>query len=173
VEKFWSKDKGYLADYVNGDSKDWSMRPNQIIATSLPYSPLSEGKRKVVLDYVKQDLLTPRGMRTLSPNHPDYQGVYSGDQTTRDKAYHQGTIWPWLFGHFAEGFLKVHGKSGLSLIKSIYENFEETMLEHGVGSISEIYEADPPHRPEGAISQAWSVSELLRVKRLIDKIENE
>jgi predicted glycogen debranching enzyme len=171
VDTFWNKDKGYLADYVNGEYKDWSMRPNQIIATSLHYSPLSEAKCKVVLDYVRQDLLTSRGMRTLSPNHPEYQGTYAGDQSSRDKSYHQGTIWPWLFGHFAEGYLKVHQRSGVGLIRSVYESFEETIHEHGIGSISEIYEADPPHRPEGAISQAWSVSELLRVKQLLDKYE--
>lgn len=173
VMTFWNKDKGYLADYVNGDYQDWSLRPNQVIVTSLPYSPLSEGKRKVVLDQVRQDLLSIRGMRTLSPNHPDYQGTYAGPQAERDKAYHQGTIWPWLFGHFAEGYLKVHGKSGLSLIRSIYESFEETMHEHGVGTISEIYEADPPHRAEGAISQAWSVSELIRVKMLMEEVQNQ
>lgn len=168
---FWHKDKGYLADVVNGDYVDWSVRPNQILAASLPYSPISEQIRKLVLDRCRQELLTPRGLRTLSPMHPDYKGNYYGNQETRDRAYHQGTVWPWLLEHYAEAFLKIHGKSGLAHIRNLYEEFEAVMIEHGIGSISEVYDGNPPHLPGGAPSQAWSVAALLRIEELIRTYE--
>ncbi|MGD0712008.1 MAG: amylo-alpha-1,6-glucosidase [Bacteroidales bacterium] len=171
-DTFWNKEKGYLADYVCGSYKDWTVRPNMVFATSLPYSPLSDKIRQLVLERVQQELLTPRGLRTLTPKHPDYKGSYSGDQKERDIAYHQGTVWPWLLGHFAEGYLKVHGKSGLSLIKSLYDGFDSAMKEYCVGTIAEIYEGDPPHKAVGALSQAWSVGEILRMRKMIEKVEN-
>jgi len=170
-ETFWSKEKGYLADYVDGDFKDWSIRPNMIFATSLPYTPLSEKIRQLVVEAVRKELLTPRGLRTLSPKCPDYKEVYFGNQAERDNAYHQGTVWPWLLGHFVEGYLKIYGKSGLSFVKNIYENMEQTMFEHGISSISEVYDGNPPHLPGGTPSQAWSVAEILRVKNLIEQYE--
>ncbi len=170
-EIFWSKEKGYLADYVNGDYKDWCIRPNMIFATSLPYTPLSEKIRQLVLEIVKKELLTPRGLRTLSPKCPDYKEIYYGNQAERDSAYHHGTVWPWLLGHFVEGYLKIYGKSGLSFAKSVYENMEPTMFEHGISTISEVYDGNPPHLPGGTPSQAWSVAEVLRIKWLIDEYE--
>ncbi len=170
---FWSKDKGYLADYVDGEYKDWNIRPNMVFATSLPYSPLSEKIRQLVLEMIRKELLTPRGLRSLSPQSPEYKNICKGNQTERDYAYHQGTVWPWLLGHFVEGYLKIYGKSGLSFIKNIYEGFEPTIREHGIASISEVYDGNPPHAPRGTPSQAWSVAELLRIKWLIDKNENE
>lgn len=172
-EVFWSKEKGYLADVVNGDFKDWSVRPNMVFATSLPYMPVSEKIRQLILDTIQKELLTPCGLRTLSPNHPDYKGIYEGDQPTRDRAYHQGTVWPWLLGHFAEGYLKIYGKSGLSFIKNLFLRFEDDLKENGIGSISEVYDGDPPHKAGGAISQAWSVAEVLRMGKLIANYENE
>jgi glycogen debranching enzyme len=115
--------------------------------------------------------MTPRGLRTLSPNHPQYKGSYGGDQISRDLAYHQGSVFPWLLGFFAEGYLLIHGKGGVSFIKNLFYGFEPEMLEHGLCSISEIYDGDPPHKPAGAISQAWSVAELLRMYELIEKYE--
>jgi len=170
---FWSKEKGYLADYVCNDYIDWTIRPNQVIATSLPYKVVSEPIRKLILDTCTAELLTPRGLRTLTPKHPDYIGKYFGNQTTRDAAYHQGTVWPWLLGHFAEGYLTIFGKQGVSFIKNIYKGFEETIREEGIGTISEVYDGDPPHKPGGCISQAWSVSELLRMNELIKKYDVE
>jgi predicted glycogen debranching enzyme len=170
-ETFWNEQKGYLADYVDGDYKDWSVRPNMVFVTSLPYSPVDEDIRKKVESVVKKELLTPRGLRTLTPKNPAYKGTYIGDQTERDLAYHQGTAWPWLLGHFAEGYLKLHGRSGLSYIKSLYKGFESVMTEHGIGTISEIYDGDPPHQAGGAISQAWSVAELLRINWLIKQYD--
>ncbi|MBM3403884.1 MAG: amylo-alpha-1,6-glucosidase [Bacteroidetes bacterium] len=164
---FWSEKKGYLADSADDQQTDWTIRPNQVFATSLPYSPITQEIRKQVLSRIRQELLTPRGLRTLPPSHPDYKGTCFGDQPTRDLAYHQGTVWPWLLGHFAEGYLKLHGKGGLDFIKCLYAGFGAVMSEHGIGTISEIYDGDPPHSARGAISQAWSVAELLRMNHLI------
>ena len=169
LETFWDKDKGYLADVVDENGRDWSMRPNQIFATSLPYGVIDDIEiRKSILDAVKKELLTPKGLRTLSPKDSRYVGVYEGDQEKRDSSYHQGTVWPWLLGHFCEGYLRIHGEEGLSLVEKLYNGFEEDMVIHGIGSISEIYDGDPPHRPNGTVSQAWSVSEILRMKMMID-----
>ncbi|MBN2745280.1 MAG: glycogen debranching enzyme family protein [Bacteroidales bacterium] len=167
-ETFWDKDHGYLADFVDGDYKDWSIRPNMVIATSLPYSPISLKIRQLILKTAAENLLTERGLRTLSPRNSNYKGVCEGNQTERDLAYHQGTVWPWLFGHFVEGYLKVHGKSGVRKMQWYMEKIEETMKEHGIGTISEIYDGDPPHTPRGCISQAWSVAEILRANHLIN-----
>lgn len=164
---FWDEKKGHLADYTNGEYRDLSMRPNQVFATSLPYTPLDEEKRNRVLERIKSELLTPRGLRSLAPKNVLYKGVYTGNQTQRDLAYHQGSAYPWLLGHFVEGYLKLYGKSGLGFVTSLYLGFEEVMSEHGIATISEVYDGDPPHKPGGAISQAWNVAELLRINWLI------
>jgi predicted glycogen debranching enzyme len=171
IETFWDKEKRYLADYTNNDYKDWSIRPNQVIATSMLHSPLSQEMKKSILEVVRRELLTPRGLRTLGPGHPDYKGKYKGNQEKRDLAYHQGTVWPWLIMHFCEGYLNLYKRSGLSLIKTIVKNFEPTMSEHGIGTISEIYDGDPPHSPRGAISSAKSIAALLRIIELTEKTE--
>ena len=168
VKTFWYEKKSYLVDYVDGDFRDVSVRPNQIMATSLPYSPLDEEQRRKVLDVVQSELLTPRGIRSLAPKNPLYKGSCFGDQKSRDEAYHQGTAWPWLLGHFVEGYLKIYGKSGIPFVKSLYQGFEPTLMEHGIGTVSEIYDGDPPHTARGAVSQAWSIAELLRIKKMIE-----
>jgi predicted glycogen debranching enzyme len=173
VGQFWDQNHGYLADSIDGDKKDWTIRPNQVIATSMQYTPLKEEQRKSVLSVIKRELLTNRGLRTLSPQDMNYHGNYFGNPVERDQAYHQGTIFPWLFGHFTEGYLKIHGRGGLSLIKGIFKDFEKEMIEHGLGTISEVYDGDPPHKPGGSISQAWSVAELLRVADFIEKMESK
>jgi len=171
VDEFYIESKGYLADYVdeNGINKD--IRPNQIFAASLPYSMLTDEQISKVLYKVEKYLLTPKGLRTLSPVNEKYIGIYRGNQESRDSAYHQGTVWPWLLGHFCEAYFKLHGKSGLQFIKDLYYGFEEDMTKAGIGSVSEIYDGNPPHKARGAISQAWSVSELLRIKSMIDYFE--
>ncbi|GAB4107684.1 glycogen debranching enzyme N-terminal domain-containing protein [Echinicola sediminis] len=169
VKEFWDKKKGYLADVVNNGSKDWSVRPNMVFATSLPFSPLSDTKKAKVLEVIKVSLLTTRGLRTLAPDDPSYKGYYQGNQYQRDIAYHQGTVWPWLLGHFVEGYLKIHGKAGKNMVQKLIEGFDDTMSQYGVGTIAEIYDGDPPHRPKGAISQAWSVGELLRMMRIVSE----
>jgi predicted glycogen debranching enzyme len=171
IENFWNQTRGYLCDYVNDDFKDWSIRPNQVIATSVYYTPLDDEMIASILEVVKRDLLTPRGLRTLAPSHPDYQGKYEGNQEQRDLAYHQGTVWPWLIDHYCEGYVRLHKKSSLPLLKKIVKDFEPTMSEHGIGTISEIYDGDPPHSPKGAISQAMNVAALLSVLEKIDELE--
>jgi predicted glycogen debranching enzyme len=171
MNTFWNDKYAYLADYVNGDYKDWAIRPNMIFAVSLPYSPLSKEYMKAVLHIVERELLTVRGLRTLSPNHSEYEGVYEGNQIQRDKQYHQGTVWPWLMGAFVDAYLKVNGRSGLRKMQWHIEQFEDVMNEHGIGSISEIYDGNPPHQARGAISQAWSVGEIIRAMDVIDGFE--
>jgi predicted glycogen debranching enzyme len=162
-DTFWLSERGYMADYVDGDFKDIAVRPNMVIATSLPYTALDEEKRNKILEVAKRELLTPRGLRSLAPKNPMYKGDCVGDQVTRDEAYHQGTVWPWLMGHFVEGYLKIHGHTAVPFVNTLFMGFEPEMWEHGIGTISEIYDGDPPHKARGAVSQAWSVGELLRI----------
>jgi predicted glycogen debranching enzyme len=169
IELFWDSKIGYLADYVNDDEgRNTLVRPNMVIATSLPYSILNTEQMKNVLDIADKVLVTPRGLRTLSPSNSQYKGSYVGNQEERDKAYHQGTVWPWLIGPFCEGWLRVYGKQGVQKVRTLVYGFEEVMSEHGVSTISEIYDGDPPHTARGAISQAWSVGEILRIIELLE-----
>lgn len=171
IDTFWIENKKHLYDYVDENFSDKAVRPNQVFAASLPYSMLNTEQMKGVVDRVSSELLTPRGLRSLSPKNKNYKGVYEGDQATRDRAYHQGTVWPWLLGHFAEAYLRVYEKSGIHFIEKLYKGFEEEMNIAGIGSISEIHDGNPPHEARGAISQAWSVAEVLRIKTLIDKFK--
>ena len=168
-EIFWDEELGYLADYVNDNEKrNMQVRPNMVLATSLPYTMLTRDQMKRILDIVNRMLVTPRGLRTLSPSEEGYKGIYCGDQETRDSAYHQGTVWPWLVGPFCDGWLRVYGEGGASRVRKLIMGFEETLTEAGISTISEIYDGDPPHSPRGAISQAWSVGEILRIYTLLE-----
>lgn len=169
-ETFWSDEHQYLADYVFEGQANWDVRPNQVIAVSMPNSPLQDEQKRAVLEIVQSELLTPKGLRTLSPRHEDYKISYEGDHSTRDLAYHQGTVRPWLLGHFAQGWLNLYGKTGKHFINALAHNFEEDMFEHGLGTISEVYDGNPPHTPCGAISSASSVAEILRIMYLLKKI---
>ncbi len=173
IENFWDAQKGYLADYTNGHFKDWSVRPNQILAVSLPYSPLGEMQMKQVVDRVEKELLTPRGLRTLSPKNLKYKGVYRGTIQQRDEAYHQGSVVPSLIGHYAEAYLKLYKKAGLEVIKKLYNGFEPELQEYGVATISELFDGDPPHHPAGATSMATAVAELLRINEMIRDYEKK
>lgn len=167
-DTFWDDGKNYLADYVNGTFRDWSVRPNMVIAAAMDYSPLTLEMKKGVIDRVTAELLTPRGLRTLSPKNIDYKGTCEGNQESRDSAYHQGTAWPWLLEHYSNAYLKLHKNSGVAHIKEILYGFEEEMMNHGIGSVSEIYNGDPPHQAKGTISQAWSVAALLQMFKMIE-----
>ncbi len=134
-ETFWNAEKGYLADYVDGDHKNMDVRPNQLFAVSVPNSPIDKGRQSMVVELVKNDLLTPRGLRSLSPKNPHYKGQYTGDQNSRDAAYHQGVAWPWLLGAFSEAYLKLYGNQGKDFIQSLYQGFEEEMAEGGIGTV--------------------------------------
>ncbi len=176
INIFWDEKAGYLADYVEKDgTRNMFVRPNMVIAASLPYRMISTEMSKRILDRVESELLTPRGLRTLSPKNQFYKGSYTGSQFERDSAYHQGTVWPWLIGPFCEASLRLYGSSALSKVSSIIAAFEEVMMEHGISTISEVYSGDPPHKYGGTISQAWSVAEVLRVMDMIDQhlIEKE
>ncbi|NMB51101.1 MAG: amylo-alpha-1,6-glucosidase, partial [Bacteroidales bacterium] len=151
------------------EGRNLFVRPNMVLAVSLPYSMLSKEQMKSVLDIADKELVTPRGLRTLSPANKFYKGTYFGDQEERDSAYHQGTVWPWLLGPFCEGWLRVYGKQGVQKVKKLIYGLEEVMDEHGITTLSEIHDGDPPHAPRGTISQAWSVGEVLRIIDLLEK----
>ena len=161
---FWNEQSGCLYDVVNRGSPDASIRPNQILAVSLPYTMLNPEQAKGVLDVIERHLFTPFGLRSLSPSDPQYRGRYTGDPVSRDGAYHQGTVWPWLMGPFLTAYIKVHGdsESARRQAESWLSAFKDHLAESGLGHISEIFDGDPPHRPVGCIAQAWSVAELLR-----------
>ncbi len=174
LDLFWDEKAGYLADYVNDqEGRNMFVRPNMLIAVSLPYSMLTKDQMKSILDIADKELVTPRGLRTLSPGNKFYKGICFGTQEERDRAYHQGTVWPWLFGPFCEGWLKVYGKQGINKIKKLIFGLEEVMSEAGITTLSEIHDGDPPHAPRGAISQAWSVGEVLRIIDLLDYYSNK
>lgn len=160
---------GYLFDYVNGNMMDWSVRPNMIFTVAFDYSPLSRDQRKQVLDIVTKELLTPKGLRSLSPKSGGYNPNYVGPQNKRDLAYHQGTAWPWLFGFYVEGYLKIYKMSGLSFIERQLIGYEDEMTSHCVGSLPELFDGDPPFKGRGAVSFAMNVAEILRVLRLLSK----
>jgi len=169
LETFWDEKHGYLADYVNDEEgKNFYVRPNMVIAVSMPYSMLDKEKMKNVLNIADKELVTTRGLRTLSPGNMYYKGVCAGTQDERDSAYHQGTVWPWLYGPFCEGWLKVFGNQGVQKVKKLIFGLEGVMSEHGISTLSEIHDGDPPHSPRGAISQAWSVGEVLRIIELLE-----
>lgn len=173
VETFWNAEGECLFDYVDVDYRDASIRPNQLIAAALPYSPLDVEQRKNIVDVIKKELLTPRGIRTLSPQDVKYKGVYEGNQQQRDMALHQGTVYPWLASFFAEAYLNIHKQGGLSFVKRMLEDFEEEIGNHCVGSISECFNGNPPHVGKGAISMAWNVGGVLSIINLIEKYSNQ
>lgn len=159
---------GYLYDYVDGDYVDWSVRPNMIFAVALDYSPLDRQQKRLVLDFVTKELLTPRGLRSLSPKSEGYKPYCIGSQYERDLAYHQGTAWPWLLGAYLYAYLKVFGKSGVSFCERMLIGFEEDMSLHCVGTISELYDGNPPFESRGAISYAMNVGSILKLLKLLE-----
>lgn len=165
VEKFWNAEKKCLFDVVNGRERDGSFRPNQILAVSLDFVMLDDLRRESVVDAVHRELLTPYGLRTLERSDPRYVGVYVGDRRSRDRAYHNGAVWPWLIGPFATAYLKVKGHADFRrefMWKNFLSSLTGQVFEAGLGSVSEVFDGDPPHLPRGCIAQAWSVAELLR-----------
>jgi len=169
IETFWDEEHGYLADYVSdGGGRNMQVRPNMIFAASLPYTMLTKEQMKSILDIANRVLVTPRGLRSLSPAEEGYRGIYCGDQKKRDTAYHQGTVWPWLMGPFCDGWLRVYGEGGVSRVRKLIMGFEGALTEAGISTISEIYDGDPPHEARGAISQAWSVAEILRIYTILE-----
>ena len=160
---------GYLLDYVDGTMMDWSVRPNMIFAVALDYSPLTQQQMKSVVDICTRELLTPKGLRSLSPKSGGYNPIYVGPQTQRDYAYHQGTAWPWLGGFYMEACLKLYKRSRLSFIERQLVGYEDEMDYHAIGTISELFDGNPPFHGRGAMSFAMNVAEILRTLKLIDK----
>ena len=164
---------GYLLDYVDGQMMDWSVRPNQLFAIALDFSPLDMKERKSVLDICTKELVTPKGIRSLSPKSGGYNPMYIGRQEQRDFAYHQGTAWPWLTGFYLEAYLRVYRMSGVNYIERQLIGFEEELFYHCVGTIPELFDGNPPFHGRGAISFAMNVSGILRAIRLLEKYNNE
>jgi predicted glycogen debranching enzyme len=160
-ERFWNENDGCLFDVVDPD--DASIRPNQLFAISLPFPLLQGDRAESVLRVCESRLLTPVGLRTLAPDDPRYRGRIDGNQWERDSAYHQGTVWPWLLGPWITALVRVRGEAGREEARKLIDNMDQHLHEAGVGSISEVFDGDPPHTPRGCIAQAWSVAELLRV----------
>ena len=164
---------GYLLDYVDGQMMDWSVRPNQLFAIALDFSPLDVRQRKGVLDICTKELVTPKGIRSLSPKSGGYNPMYIGQQTQRDYAYHQGTAWPWLTGFYLEAYLRVYKMSGVNYIERQLIGFEEELFYHCVGTIPELFDGNPRFSGRGAISFAMNVSGILRAIRLLEKYKIE
>ena len=160
---------GYLLDYVDGTMMDWSVRPNMIFAVALDYSPLNQQQMKSVVDICTRELLTPKGLRSLSPKSGGYNPIYVGPQTQRDYAYHQGTAWPWLGGFYMEACLKLYKRSRLSFIERQLVGYEDEMDYHAIGTISELFDGNPPFSGRGAMSFAMNVAEILRTLKLMEK----
>lgn len=161
---FWNDETHCLYDYVDEEHRDASIRPNQLFAISLPFPLINGDRAKRVMDVIDEHLFTPFGLRSLSPKHPDYRGVYEGDLLARDSAYHQGTVWSWLIGPYITALVKTRSKPEVnSKLALIRKNMQEHLLFSGVGTVSEIFDGNAPHKPRGCIAQAWSVAELLRV----------
>ena len=163
---------GYLLDYVDEDYISWEVRPNMLIASSLEYSPLTTPERKKIFDICTKELLTPKGMRSLSPKSGAYNPIYWGGQVQRDAAYHQGTVWPWLSGFYLETCLKVYKRSGLSWVDRCFLGFEEEMNYHGIGTLPELFDGNPPFSGRGALSFAMNVAAVLRVNKVLSKFYN-
>jgi predicted glycogen debranching enzyme len=170
AQVFWNSEGNCLFDVVDGERRDDAIRPNQILALSLPFPLLGRNRARQVLKTVEHHLLTPVGLRSLSPQDPDYRPTYQGSPFLRDSAYHQGTVWAWLLGPYLTALVRVRGitgrKQGLKLLQAVRNHLSEA----GIGQISEIFDGDAPHTPRGCIAQAWSVAEIGRayVEDLLD-----
>jgi predicted glycogen debranching enzyme len=167
VHSFWNEERGCLFDVILPEGPDARMRPNQIFAVSLSYRMLSSEQQQRVVQAVEKQLLTPVGLRTLAPGDEGYRGRYGGDPVSRDSAYHQGTVWPWLLGPFITAYLNAFGRdrARLAYAASLLGGLEEHLNEGVLGQIGEVFDGDAPHRPGGAPAQAWSVAEILRTLR--------
>ena len=167
--KTFVNEHGYLFDYVDGQEQDWSVRPNMIFAAAFDYSPLSQDQKKKVIDICTRELLTPKGLRSLSPKSGGYTPMYVGPQVQRDLAYHQGTAWPWLGGFYMEACLKLYKRTRLSFIERQMVGYEDEMFYHCLGTLPELFDGNPPFHGRGAVSFAMNVAEILRSLEQMEK----
>jgi predicted glycogen debranching enzyme len=169
--RYWNHDTLCCYDVIDGpEGNDPALRPNQLLAVSLPYSPLDESKQRAVVDTCARHLVTSHGLRSLAPDDPSYLGDYGGDQHQRDAAYHQGAVWGWLLGPFVQAHLRVYRDPELA--QSYLLPLSRQLADGAVGTIGEIFDGEPPHEPRGCVAQAWSVAELLRVWQLTENAKS-
>jgi predicted glycogen debranching enzyme len=170
TELFCIENENFLYDFVDPDSRthDKTIRPNMVFAASLPFSPFSRIQQKAIIDTIERNLLTPRGLRSLSPNHPDYCGQIGGDHEQRNHDCFKGTAWPWLLGAFFDAYLKIFDHSGTHFLKSLLSEFENELHQNCIGTIAEYYNGNPPHEAGGAVSFAMNVAELLRITNKLE-----
>ncbi|MDB5094588.1 MAG: malQ1 [Candidatus Eremiobacteraeota bacterium] len=167
MERYWEPARGWCSDVLDGpDGDDASLRPNQLFAVALPASPFDAARARAIVDVCAANLWTSMGLRTLAPSDPAYCGTYGGDQAARDAAYHQGTVWPWLLGPFVRAHLRAYGDRALA--RTFVTPLIDALEADCIGSLCEIADGDPPHRPNGCPAQAWSVAELIAVLRLLE-----
>lgn len=167
-QKVFVNEYGYLWDYVDGCNPNYEVRPNMIFAVALDNSPLERQQQKSVIDYCTRELLTPKGLRSLSPKSGQYNPIYNGTQDQRDWAYHQGTAWPWLGGFYMEACLKVYKRSRLSFVYRQMVGFEDEMAYHAIGTMPELFDGNPPFHGRGGMAFAMNVAELLRMTKLLE-----
>ena len=170
-EKFLNQ-HGYLLDYIDGNYISWSVRPNMLIAASLEYSPLDKREKKVIFDICTKELLTRKGIRSLSPKSGGYNPIYAGNQQQRDAAYHQGTVWPWLTGFYLETAMRVYNRTAYSFLDRIEVGLEEEMQYHCIGTLPELFDGNPPFHGRGGLSFAMSVAEILRIEKKMNDMFN-
>ena len=163
---------GYLFDFIDGAYIDWSVRPNMLFAIALEYSPLNRQQKRTILNIITKELLTPKGIRSLSPKSEGYRPYYAGPQNDRNLAYHQGTAWPWLLGFYLEAYLSLYQLSGISFVERMLIGLDDEMNLHCIGTLSELFDGNPPFQSRGAISFAMNVAAILRVLKLLEKIDN-
>lgn len=159
---------GYLFDYVDGNQPNWNVRPNMIFPVAFDYSPLDQKQKKTIIDYCTRELLTPKGLRSLSPKSGGYNPMYVGPQSQRDYAYHQGPAWPWLEGFYMKACLKLYKRSRLSFIRRQMIGYEDEMFNNCIGTLPELFDGNPPFSGRGAISFAANVAELLRISEMLE-----
>lgn len=171
VETFWNGT--YLYDYVDGAYSDQEVRPNMIFAVGLPFSPLDKSQQKSVVDITTRELLTAKGLRTISPKSGSYRPIYIGGQLERDRNYHNGPVWPWTFATFADAYINLYKRSGVSFLERMISGLEWEMTELCVGTLSELFDGNPPFKGHGGMSFAMSVAETLRMLDILKQTENE
>jgi glycogen debranching enzyme len=173
ADTFINKAANGFYDFVNSNEKNEQVRPNMMLAAALPFSPMTDEMQKRAFDIAHSELLTTRGIRSLSPNDENYKGISIGSHSERERAYHNGSTFPWLIMFYADLSVKLFGKTSLPYLEDLYNGFEEAIKENGIGTVSEIYDGNPPFEARGCISQSTSVGALLYLHYLIEELNKK